>query len=253
MADTSLSSRPRRRSWTVPGLKVATSFRRASLTRLGKRFASMSQRVLISTFFSLAKPRLRALPWPRMPTLASTTRSLAPRTRLPTVPLCARAIALPPSATPATAVAVRDTKSRLVMSSGSLLTGGPPFEALASGMDGATVTTSARDRNGPGESFISGMARRRRILGAAMDDFLPITDEREVHSFLDQIPLRVDRARFTRFVLGFPHRYLELTPPVEMVAHFALVSTLGGRAAASRFAREGEGWKLVVAANDRSF
>jgi [protein-PII] uridylyltransferase len=86
-----------------------------------------------------------------------------------------------------------------------------------------------------------------------VDSFLPITDEREVHSFLDQIPLRVDRARFTRFVLGFPHRYLELTPPVEMVAHFALVSTLGGRAAASRFAREGEGWKLVVAANDRSF
>lgn len=86
-----------------------------------------------------------------------------------------------------------------------------------------------------------------------MDSFLPITDEREVHSFLDQIPLRVDRARFTRFVLGFPHRYLQLTPPVEIVAHFALVSTLGGRAAASRLAREGDGWKLVVAANDRSF
>jgi [protein-PII] uridylyltransferase len=86
-----------------------------------------------------------------------------------------------------------------------------------------------------------------------MDDFLPITDEREVHAFLDRIPVRIDRERFTRFVLGFPHRYLELTPAVEMVAHFALVSALGGRAAASRLARDGAGWKLVVVAGDRSF
>jgi [protein-PII] uridylyltransferase len=85
-----------------------------------------------------------------------------------------------------------------------------------------------------------------------MDDFLPITDEREVHSFLDQIPLRVDRERFTRFVLGFPHRYLQLTAPVETVAHFALVSTLAGRAVSSRLARDGDGWKLVVVAGDRS-
>jgi [protein-PII] uridylyltransferase len=85
-----------------------------------------------------------------------------------------------------------------------------------------------------------------------MDDFLPITDEREVHSFLDQVPLRVDRERFTRFVLGFPHRYLQLTAPVETVAHFALVSTLGGRTVSSRLARDGEGWKLVVVAGDRS-
>jgi [protein-PII] uridylyltransferase len=119
-------------------------------------------------------------------------------------------------------------------------------------MDGATLTTSGGDRNRPGESLISGMARRRRILGAAMDDFLPITDEREVHSFLDQIPLRVDRERFTRFVLGFPHRYLQLTAPVETVAHFALFSTLAGRAVSSRLARDGEGWKLVVVAGDRS-
>ncbi len=85
-----------------------------------------------------------------------------------------------------------------------------------------------------------------------MDGFLPITDEREVHAFLDQIPLRVDRGRFARFVLGFPHRYLRLTPPVEMVAHFALVSTLGGRPATSRLARDGGRWKLTVAAADRS-
>jgi [protein-PII] uridylyltransferase len=86
-----------------------------------------------------------------------------------------------------------------------------------------------------------------------VDDFLPITEEREVHALLDRIPFRVDRERFTRLVLGFPHRYLQTTPPVEMVAHFALVSALGGRASASRLARDGGGWKLVVVAGDRSF
>jgi [protein-PII] uridylyltransferase len=86
-----------------------------------------------------------------------------------------------------------------------------------------------------------------------MDDFSPITDEREVRAFLDQIPLRVDRERFARFVLGFPRRYLELTPPVEMVAHFALVSSLGTRPVVSRLARDGSGWKLMVAAGDRRF
>lgn len=85
-----------------------------------------------------------------------------------------------------------------------------------------------------------------------MHDYLPITDENEVQAFLDQIPLRVDRERFARFVLGFPHRYLQLTPPVETVAHFALVATLAGRAVSSRLARDGEGWKLVVVAADRS-
>ena len=63
------------------------------------------------------------------------------------------------------------------------------------------------------------MVLARSILSAPppMHDFLPITDEREVQAFLDQIPLRVDRERFTRFVLGFPHRYLQLTAPVETV------------------------------------
>jgi len=86
-----------------------------------------------------------------------------------------------------------------------------------------------------------------------MDGFLPITAEGEVHSFLDQIPLRVDRERFTRFVLGFPRHYLESTPAVELVAHFALVATLGPRVAASRLARDGSGWKLDVIAADRRY
>ena len=87
-----------------------------------------------------------------------------------------------------------------------------------------------------------------------MDDFLPITDEREVHAFLDRIPFRVDRERFTRLVLGFPHRYLQLTPPVEMVAHFALVSAPRPAAPPPRASpATATGWKLVVVAGDRSF
>src|SRR5207245_6852829 len=66
-----------------------------------------------------------------------------------------------------------------------------------------------------------------------------------------RIPVVVDRERFTRFVLGFPHHYLQSTSPVDIVAHFALVSTLGTRTAVSRLSREGAGWKLVVVAADR--
>jgi [protein-PII] uridylyltransferase len=67
------------------------------------------------------------------------------------------------------------------------------------------------------------------------------------------LPLAVERERFTRFVLGFPRRYLQVTSPVEIVRHFGLVATLGQRPAASSLAREGPLWKLVVVAADRSF
>jgi len=84
-------------------------------------------------------------------------------------------------------------------------------------------------------------------------EYLPIRDEREVRAFLDRTPLAVDRERFTRFALGFPHRYLEATPPVEIVKHFALVESLGRRAAASALSREGDAYRLVVVAGDRRF
>ncbi|HSB60230.1 MAG TPA: hypothetical protein VLI67_00830 [Vicinamibacteria bacterium] len=84
-------------------------------------------------------------------------------------------------------------------------------------------------------------------------EYLPITDEREVRAFLDRIPLAVDRERFTRFVLGFPHHYLAATSPVEVVKHFALVTSLGRRAVISALARESPLWKLVVVAADRRF
>jgi len=84
-------------------------------------------------------------------------------------------------------------------------------------------------------------------------DDQPVTDEREVRAFLDRLPLAVDRDRFTRFVLGFPHHYLRATPAVEIVRHFGLVQSLGKRAAVSSLAQEGDLWRLVVVAADRRF
>jgi [protein-PII] uridylyltransferase len=80
----------------------------------------------------------------------------------------------------------------------------------------------------------------------------PITDEREVHAFLDRVPIVVPRDRFARFVLGFPREYLDVTPPVEIVRHFALAASLGARSSVSSLAREGDRWKLIVLASDRT-
>jgi hypothetical protein len=57
----------------------------------------------------------------------------------------------------------------------------------------------------------------------------PITDAAEVAAFLSRLPLAIDRERFTRFVLGFPHGYLEATSPAEVLKHFALVESPGAR------------------------
>jgi [protein-PII] uridylyltransferase len=82
-------------------------------------------------------------------------------------------------------------------------------------------------------------------------DDLPITDEGEVLSFLDRVPLAVDRERFTRFALGFPHRYLSSTSPVEVLKHFALVDSMGQRGLISALSHLGDNLKLVIVARDR--
>ncbi len=82
---------------------------------------------------------------------------------------------------------------------------------------------------------------------------LPITEPEEVRAFLRKLPLAVDGERFTRFVLGFPHRYLASTSPVEIVKHYALMGSLGGRAVISSLSREGPLWKMCLVARDRSF
>ena len=73
----------------------------------------------------------------------------------------------------------------------------------------------------------------------------------EVEAFLKSLPFSMDRAGFLRFALGFPRRYLETTPPTEVVRHYALMESLGGRAVISSIAREEDVWKLSIVARDR--
>ncbi len=82
---------------------------------------------------------------------------------------------------------------------------------------------------------------------------LPITEPEEVRAFLRKLPLAVDGERFTRFVLGFPHKYLAATSPVEVVKHYALMGSLGARAVISSLARDGPHWRMCLVARDRSF
>lgn len=83
--------------------------------------------------------------------------------------------------------------------------------------------------------------------------YLPVTEPQEVRDFLARLPLAVDREHFTRFCLGFPRRYLATTSPVEIVKHYALVESLGSRAAISSLSREAELWKMCLLARDRTF
>lgn len=72
-------------------------------------------------------------------------------------------------------------------------------------------------------------------------------------AFLRRLPLAVDAERFTRFVLGFPHKYLAGTPPVEIVRHYALMESLGTRSVVSSIARERSLWRMCLVARDRRF
>ena len=54
---------------------------------------------------------------------------------------------------------------------------------------------------------------------------IPITDPAEVADFVRGLPLAMDPG-FTRFVLGFPRRYLEETPRAEVQTHVDAVSAL---------------------------
>lgn len=81
---------------------------------------------------------------------------------------------------------------------------------------------------------------------------LPVADPAEVKALLRDLPLALDEA-FTRFVLGFPRRYLARTPRAEIIKHYGLMASLGGKAVISSLAREGELWKLSLIARDRRF
>ncbi len=85
------------------------------------------------------------------------------------------------------------------------------------------------------------------------DRLLPIASPDEVRAFARRLPVALDEAAFAELVLGFPRRYLETTPAVEVLRHYALMNGLGGRAAISSLAREGTGYRLCVVARDRQF
>lgn len=82
--------------------------------------------------------------------------------------------------------------------------------------------------------------------------FLPIRDPKEVYALIDELPLAVDREHFARFVLGFPRHYLLNTPRTEIVKHYLLAETLGDHRVISSISREGDLWKLIIIALDRS-
>ena len=80
----------------------------------------------------------------------------------------------------------------------------------------------------------------------------PITDPAEVAAFVRGLPLAMDPG-FARFVLGFPHRYLQETPRAEVVKHYALAGSLGAKPVISSLARSHSLWKLCVITRDRRF
>ena len=80
----------------------------------------------------------------------------------------------------------------------------------------------------------------------------PITDPAEVAAFVRGLPLAMDPG-FARFVLGFPHKYLQETPRAEVVKHYALAGSLGAKPVISSLARADSLWKLCVITRDRRF
>jgi [protein-PII] uridylyltransferase len=81
---------------------------------------------------------------------------------------------------------------------------------------------------------------------------LPIEDPGEVQAFLRGLPLALDRT-FVDFVLGFPRKYLALTPRTEIVKHYGLMAGLGARTVISSLAPDGPLWKVSLITRDRQF
>lgn len=85
------------------------------------------------------------------------------------------------------------------------------------------------------------------------DRLLPLANPDEVRAFARRLPMALDEAAFAGLVLGFPRRYLETTPGIEVLRHYALMNALGGRAVISSLAREDAGFRLCLVARDRRF
>ncbi len=81
--------------------------------------------------------------------------------------------------------------------------------------------------------------------------YLPITDQQEVQTLFDELPLAGDPDDFIQFVLGFPRHYLVKTPRVDIVKHFLLAKSRGDQPFASSLYRHEEAWKLCLVTQDR--
>ncbi len=86
-----------------------------------------------------------------------------------------------------------------------------------------------------------------------MDDplYLPITDEEEVRTLYDELPLAGDSGDFVQFVLGFPRHYLVKTARVDIVKHFLLMKSRGNQPFASSLYRREGVWRLCLITEDR--
>lgn len=83
--------------------------------------------------------------------------------------------------------------------------------------------------------------------------FLPITDENEVESLIEHLPIAIDKEHFLSFVLGFPRKYLVSTPQVEIVRNYFLMESLAENPIISSLAREKDVWTLSLVTRDRRF
>src|SRR5262245_34971284 len=85
------------------------------------------------------------------------------------------------------------------------------------------------------------------------DRLLPLANAEAVRAFARRLPVALDEQAFADLVLGFPRRYLETTPALEVLRHYALMNALGSRPVISSLARSEAGYRLCVVARDRKF
>jgi [protein-PII] uridylyltransferase len=85
------------------------------------------------------------------------------------------------------------------------------------------------------------------------DRLLPLASADDVRAFARRLPVALDEQAFAELVLGFPRRYLDTTPGMEVLRHYGLMNALGSRAVISSLARSEAGYRLCVVARDRRF
>lgn len=122
-------------------------------------------------------------------------------------------------------------------------------------MHGSAPTLVGRGVANPRAGVCTAASHNERVTDDSATSQLqrPIVDPAEVAVFLRGLPLSVDPG-FTRFVLGFPRKYLVETPRSEVVKHYALAGSLGAKPVISSMAQADAAlWKLSVITRERRF